>query len=122
MNLAARQEETGGNETKPVKCLCAENAVCGCDDNGDTTFLDGLIGDGSYAGLNKSVINVVDVNGTSTIVLNGTLPDGTTVADPSAADNSDPSAAANNSSSAYMLQASGYWVLFSLVGFSVYFM
>jgi len=37
-----------------------------------------LVGDGSYANLNQSVVTVADVNGTSTILINGTLPNGTT--------------------------------------------
>jgi len=123
-SLVSRQDDTGANETKPVDCLCAPYVSCGCDDNGDTTFLDSLIGDGSYAGLNKSLINVVDINGTSTIVLNGTLPNGTTVADPSATEDVTGSGSTTTSSTggAYVLQASGYWVLISLVGFSVYFL
>jgi hypothetical protein len=40
--------------------------------------LDGVIGDGSYAALNQTVVQVADVNGTSTILINGTLPNGTT--------------------------------------------
>ncbi|KAH8596672.1 hypothetical protein B0O99DRAFT_651430 [Bisporella sp. PMI_857] len=74
-----KRQSDGVNETKPVDCLCAAYAVCGCDDTGDLTFLADLIGDGSYAGLNKSVIDVADINGTSTIILNGTLPNGTTI-------------------------------------------
>lgn len=63
-----------------MQCLCAEYAVCGCDDNGNTTFLDSLIGDGTYSKLNLSLVSVVDyANGTSIIALNGTLPNGTTV-------------------------------------------
>ncbi|KAI9648819.1 hypothetical protein NHQ30_003460 [Ciborinia camelliae] len=71
-------DTTGVIQTLPVTCLCAAYSVCGCDDNGNSTFLDQLIGDGNYAALNKSVINVADVNGTTTIILNGTLPNGTT--------------------------------------------
>lgn len=68
------------NETKPIICACAENSVCGCEDNEDRQYLNELVGNGSYDALNKSVINVADVNGTSTLLINGTLPDGTTAA------------------------------------------
>ncbi|KAK3310252.1 uncharacterized protein B0T15DRAFT_30991 [Chaetomium strumarium] len=68
------------NETKPVTCACDPYLECGCDDTGDNQHLNDLVGNGSYAALNKSVINVADVNGTSTILLNGTLPNGTTAA------------------------------------------
>ncbi|AEO53333.1 hypothetical protein MYCTH_2294498 [Thermothelomyces thermophilus ATCC 42464] len=64
-------------ESKPVECACAQNADCGCDENRDKDYLDDLIGNGSYAALNKTLVNVADVNGTSTILVNGTLPDGT---------------------------------------------
>lgn len=81
---------------------------CGCDDNGNTTFLDSLIGDGSYAALNKSLVNVADINGTSTIVLNGTLPNGTTAA-----------GGTENVNAAGLLGASGYLVMVALVGCTV---
>lgn len=68
----------GQNQTKPVDCLCQQYSVCGCDDNDDNTFLNGLIGNGSYDSLNSSLVRVADVNGTSTIVINGTLENGTT--------------------------------------------
>ncbi|KAL2180199.1 uncharacterized protein P884DRAFT_75251 [Thermothelomyces heterothallicus CBS 202.75] len=67
-------------ESKPVECACASNADCGCDENRDKDYLDDLIGNGSYAALNKTLVNVADVNGTSTILVNGTLPDGTAAA------------------------------------------
>lgn len=110
--LMARQDTTGVNQTKPVDCLCAAYAECGCDDNGSTTLLDQLIGDGTYANLNQSLVNVVDVNGTSTIVLNGTLENGTTVSGGTEDANS---ALGRNA------QSSGYLALVMLVGFTVYF-
>lgn len=62
----------------PVLCLCQEDYPCGCDENDDRKYLDELVGNGSYDALNKSLVNVADVNGTTTLVLNGTLPKGTT--------------------------------------------
>jgi hypothetical protein len=67
---------TQRTESKPVDCACSPRGDCGCDENNDKSYLDDLIGNGSYAALNKSVINVADVNGKSTILLNGTLPEG----------------------------------------------
>jgi len=111
-----RQDDTTGvNQTKPVQCLCAAYAECGCDDNGNTTFLDSLIGDGTYSKLNHSLVQVVDFpNGTSIIAINGTLPNGTTTAG--------GSEDANGSSSAVrtMVESSGYWVMIALVGFTVF--
>jgi len=97
-------------ETKPVTCLCAANADCGCDDTGNSTFLDTLIGDGTTP-LNASIIQIADVNGTSTIVLNGTLEAGTTDGTGDAA-----STATNN-----LIQVGGYWVMVALVGCTVLF-
>lgn len=102
---------TGINETKPVTCLCAMYAVCGCDDNGNKTFLDSLIGDGTYANLNLSLVDVAVINGTSTIVINGTLPNGTTAA----GGTEDAFGAATA-----LTQASGYWVMIALVAATVY--
>lgn len=103
--------DTGINQTKPVTCLCALYAECGCDDNDNTTFLDSIIGDGTYANLNLSLVQVGDINGTSTIVLNGTLPNGTT--------SSGGTENANASTRAFV-QASGYWVMIALVALTVY--
>lgn len=68
----------GQNQTKAVNCLCQQYSVCGCDDNDDTTYLDGLVGNGSSAALNQTLVRVANVNGTDTIFVNGTLPNGTT--------------------------------------------
>lgn len=73
-----RQNSQGANETLPVVCLCQEYSVCGCDENTDSSYLDSIIGDGSYAALNKSLVTVSQVNNTRTLVLNGSLPNGTT--------------------------------------------
>ena len=88
-------------------------AECGCDDNGNTTFLDSLIGNGSYSGLNLSLVNVADINGTSTIVLNGTLPNGTTA--------SGGTEDAFSAGARTVIEASGYWVMVALVGMTVHF-
>jgi len=78
VNLMVRQEQQGANETLPVVCLCGEGQVCGCDENDDQTYLNDLVGDGDYAKLNKSLVTVSMDNGTRTLVINGTLPPGTT--------------------------------------------
>lgn len=77
-NLGKRQATTGANEMLPVVCLCQEYSVCGCDENTDQAYLDDLIGNGSYAALNKTLVTVSQVNGTKSLVLNGSLPNGTT--------------------------------------------
>lgn len=107
-----QSSDEGVNETKPVICLCALYAECGCDDDGNSTTLDSIIGDGTYANLNQSLVTVSDVNGTSTIVLNGTLPNGTTAA---GGTEDAFSAAARNA-----IEMSGYWVMVAIVGLTVY--
>jgi hypothetical protein len=112
MELVERQAaESGQNETKPITCLCAQYLVCGCDDNGDVSFLNALIGDGDYNKLNKTLINVADINGTSTIIINGTLPNGTT-----APGGVDDSAAAN----IRVISLTGYLVMVVMVGFTCF--
>ena len=103
-----RQTTEGVNQTKPVTCLCAQYAECGCDDNGNSTFLDELIGDGTYANLNKSL---VDVSENGTIVINGTLPNGTT----SSGGTEDANAAART-----VVESAGYWVMIAIVGCTVW--
>ncbi|KAI1334240.1 hypothetical protein F5Y15DRAFT_297374 [Xylariaceae sp. FL0016] len=85
---------TQQNETKPVTCLCQPYIECGCEDNGNQTYFKSIIGDGSYANLNKSLVtvadNTTDDSNTSTIYILGDLPNGTTAAggteNPNAAD------------------------------------
>lgn len=69
---------TGQNETKPVQCGCDETVECGCDDNNSTDYINSVLGNGSYNQLNQSLVTVASVNGTDTILLNGSLPNGTT--------------------------------------------
>lgn len=75
-------ESSGRNETRDVLCGCGTYDVCSCDDNNNTAYYDSLIGNGSYGALNKSVVNVADVNGTTTLLINGSLPNGTTADGP----------------------------------------
>ncbi|KAI6784620.1 uncharacterized protein J7T54_006665 [Emericellopsis cladophorae] len=67
------------DEEREIICHCEERMVCMCDDIDDEEFWDDLIGDGDYDKLNKTLVDVRDVNGTTTITVNGTLPNGTTV-------------------------------------------
>ncbi|CAO2657932.1 Nn.00g071920.m01.CDS01 [Neocucurbitaria sp. VM-36] len=104
---------TGANETLPVLCLCQEFSVCGCDENDDQQYLDDLVGNGSYASLNKTLVTVSDVNGTKTLVLNGTLPNGTTA--PGGTDD-DEGAAVNLAMGKY----TGYWAMALIVFYGVF--
>jgi hypothetical protein len=95
-------ESSDKNETKPLTCLCQEYAECGCDENNDSTFMHDLIGNGSYTALDQTLVTVANVNGTDTILTNGTLPNGTEAAD--------------SSNSASGLALKGYWVMTTIVG------
>ncbi|KAJ0100647.1 hypothetical protein J7T55_005403, partial [Diaporthe amygdali] len=66
------------DEVKPAICGCEPYQVCGCDDNNDQAYILSIIGNGSYSSLNRSVVCIGDVDGTETILINGTLPNGTT--------------------------------------------
>lgn len=96
----------GTNTTLPVTCLCQEYNPCGCDQNDDPKYLDDLVGNGSYAALNKTLVTVSNVNGTKNLVINGTLPNGTT-----APGGTDDSAALNLKVGKY----AGYWVMATIV-------
>lgn len=105
------QFPNGTNASTPVMCLCSEQAVCSCEENEDQTYLGDLIGNGSWQALNKSLINVADVNGTTTIVLNGSLPNGTT-----APGGTDDSSAVHLLAGKY----TGYWAMTLIVLFGVF--
>ncbi|KAI1097588.1 hypothetical protein F4804DRAFT_160198 [Jackrogersella minutella] len=93
------------NETKPVNCLCGTYDECGCDDNGNQTYFNDIIGDGSYANLNRSLVTVADNDTThqSTIYIQGSLPNGTT----SSGGTDDPNAAGGDLIA--LARAAGWW-------------
>lgn len=70
-NQSSRQ-----NETKPIDCGCLPEAVCGCDENNDPQYLSDIIGNGTN--LNTSLVSVATVDNVQRIIINGTLPPGTT--------------------------------------------
>jgi hypothetical protein len=96
------------NETKPVICGCDPYEECGCDTNSDSQFMTDLIGNGSYNALNHTLVTVADVNGTSTILINGTLPNGTVEA------MEEGSGAAGGLQT--LLQNVGWWPVVATVG------
>lgn len=106
-----------------MTCLCEQYSACGCDDPNNSTFLDEIIGDGNLANLNKSLVNVDNVNGTKTIVLNGTLPNDTvadatmTWSDTTGAATTVPSKSAANKR--FLLETSGFWLLGAIVAATV---
>jgi hypothetical protein len=113
-NETDNRRATGANETLPVTCLCQEFSVCGCEENDDQQYLNDLIGNGSYDALNKTLVTVSNVDGTRTLVLNGTLPNGTTA--PGGSDEDD-SAAISLSVGKY----TGYWAMGLIVVYTCAF-
>ncbi|GAP85285.1 putative conserved glycine-rich protein [Rosellinia necatrix] len=73
---------TDKNETKPVVCVCEPYNPCACEDNGNSTYFNSVIGDGSYQNLNHSIVTIAPNETTKalTIYINGGLPNGTTAA------------------------------------------
>lgn len=82
-----------------MNCLCDPHSPCGCDDNGNQTFFNEVIGNGTYQGLNKSVVTVArnQSTGEDNIYLNGVLPNGTSVDSPA------------GNSMMNLAQAAGWW-------------
>ncbi|KAF5234255.1 hypothetical protein FAUST_7715 [Fusarium austroamericanum] len=104
-------ESSEEEEDRPILCACSREASCGCDqdDNVNNTALyDELIGNGSYEHLNKSIVDVAEVNGTTTILINGTLPKDTAL--PSEGSSSGSGSGDSDSAAARaMIEAMGYW-------------
>ncbi|KAK3393660.1 hypothetical protein B0H63DRAFT_22969 [Podospora didyma] len=103
------------NETKPVLCACEPESVCGCDENGDRTFMESLIGNGSYDALNKSVVNVAQYNGSSTILINGTLPNGTTAPGGDEDPDGDDGSGSAGVGMSTLLRNAGWWPVVATV-------
>ena len=103
------------NESLPVQCLCQQYNACGCDDNNDPSYLDSVIGNGSMAALNRSLVSIGPVNGTKTVVLNGTLPNGTDTTDTSS---SDTTSAATRQQ--LVLESFIIWAFSGMVGAAVW--
>lgn len=89
------------NETRPVECLCARYSECGCDSNNETDYVNSVAN-------NHTIARVAEVNGTETLLINGTLPNGTTVA------------SAAGSVKQGVLEMSGWWVVVAGVAYAMY--
>lgn len=107
-----RNDSANKNETLPVVCLCQQYNPCGCGENTDDDYIQSIVGDGSYSGLNKSVVTVAQVNGTKTLVLNGTLPNGTDFVP-------DDGSAPSSSAGQIILQSGGWWAFLAVVAATV---
>lgn len=98
----------GTNTSVPVTCLCQQYSECGCDDNGNTTYYDSVIGNGTTPTNSSQVKYVTFNNGSSQVYINGTLDNGTTA-----------SGGTTSSSTSGAIKAvaefSGYWTMIATV-------
>ncbi len=120
-NFRNRSDPNGQNQSLPVTCLCQQYSACGCDDTNNSTFLDSVVGNGSTADENSTLVHIGNVNGTKTIILNGTLPNGTDTdnsTDNSSSSTSSTGAATRN----YVLENSGFWLVGAIVGATIWLM
>jgi len=101
------------NETAAITCGCAPDSVCGCDENGDQQYLSDIIGNGTD--LNSTLVSVATINNTRTILLNGTLPKGTTAS----GGDEDPF---DNASAGMrrLLENAGFWPVVAIVATMVF--
>ena len=68
------------NQTLPVLCLCQQYGECGCDENHNQTYTQELVDNATRFDNDSQpyVSKIADVNGTRTLIINGTLANGTT--------------------------------------------
>lgn len=72
-NWTYHNNSANENQTRPVSCYCNRYEDCACDDNNNQEYKDTIAN-------NATIARVADVNGTDTLLINGTLPNDTAVA------------------------------------------
>jgi len=97
------------NSTLPVQCVCAQNSECGCDEQGDDSYLASIVGNGSNSDINSTVARIANINGTDTLIINGTLP-------------SDGTSSTGAASALRVPESAGMWMIAAGVGAFVYAM
>ncbi|KAF5649078.1 uncharacterized protein FTJAE_1074 [Fusarium tjaetaba] len=105
-------------EDRDILCGCSKYEECACDYNNNTAFFDDLLG-GGYYGYYESIIDVVDVNGTMTILINGTLPNGTRLPSDGASENT-PENGPENAAMRRFSEDLGWWSAVAVVMATVY--
>ncbi len=118
-SITSRQAQQNNSnnavQVLPVLCLCQQFLVCGCDDNQSDEFLRSILpNDTSDAQVDQTLLRISNVNGTRTIVINGTIANGTTA--PGATDTQRSSASFGR----VVLESSGWWLLVFIVGWTVW--
>jgi len=120
-NFHNRSDPNSQNESLPVTCLCQQYSACGCDDTNDSTFLDSVVGNGSSADENSTLIHIGIVNGTRTIILNGTLLNGTDM-DNSTDNSTSITGSTSGTTKSFVLEISGFWLAGAIVGATIWLM
>ncbi|KAK3049688.1 hypothetical protein LTR09_009110 [Extremus antarcticus] len=90
------------NESRQMECLCGRYQECGCDAKNETDYLTDVAN-------NQSIARVADVDGQQKLVINGTLPNGTSTT------------SAGTSYGQNLAEMSGYWVAAGIVVYAVWF-
>jgi hypothetical protein len=109
------------NSTLPVQCVCAQYSECGCDEQQDDSYLASIIGNGSSSDINSTVARVANVNGTNTLIINGTLPNDTDSSS-SGSGSSGSSSSTGAATAMRVPEAAGMWMIAAGVGAFVYAM
>ena len=75
------------------------------------------MGNGSAADENSTLVHIGNVNGTKTLIINGTLPNGTNDTDSSTSSSSSTTSGATRQD---LLEYTGFWVVAAIVGATVW--
>ena len=110
-------ETTDNDENLPVICACDPYNPCGCEENNETEYVRDLVGTGAYDQLNHSQVTVAEGNGTKTLLINGTLPNGTEPPVPEDGDDDDDGGDDESVGprTRAVIEALGYWPMVALV-------
>ncbi|KAF5967848.1 hypothetical protein FCOIX_11688 [Fusarium coicis] len=103
---------------RDILCGCSKYEECACEYNNDTAYFDDLIGGGQYH-YYDSIIDLADVNGTITILINGTLPNGTALPSYSAPENT-PENRPENAAMPRFSEDWGWWLAVAAVMLMVF--
>lgn len=102
------------DEALPALCLCQVYLVCGCDKNRDSEYLNRIANEASST---SDFSRVSIVNGTLTLVINGTLANGTT-----SPGGTDPSSAGALHAGGTLMRSLGVWLMAGAIQWGVLFL
>lgn len=95
-------DDSHKDKSLPVVCYCEKYMDCSCDDSSKSYQSDFR----NHQPMNTSTVQVVNVNGTEKIYVNGTVPNGTSTAS---------SGASTLTVGQSMAQNTGYWAMVAVV-------